>query len=124
MTARLADLNLESSCRTQAFNPSIFLQPRQANSCRVVERFRLDVDSVRDAGSAFEANGTEPQGHAALRRAPDQLTRLHEWAVTTAAHRGRNKATIAVANKLARMVWAVWRTDDVFHARPRLTEAA
>jgi hypothetical protein len=29
-----------------------------------------------------------------------------------------------VANKLARIVWAVWRTDDVFHAKPRMTAAA
>jgi hypothetical protein len=48
----------------------------------------------------------------------------HEWAVTTAARRRRNKATIAIANKLARIVWAIWRTGEVFHARPRLNAAA
>jgi transposase len=70
------------------------------------------------------AHGARAVLRTALRRAPDQRTRLHEWAVTTAARRGRNKATIAVANKLARIVWAVWRTDDVFHAKPRMTAAA
>ena len=70
------------------------------------------------------AHGARAVLRTALRRAPDQLTRLQEWALTIAARRGRNKATIAVANKLARIVWAVWRTDDVFHARPRLTVAA
>ena len=58
------------------------------------------------------------------REAPDQLTRLQQWAVTTAARRGNHKATIAIANKLARIVWAVWRRDETFHAQPRLIAAA
>jgi transposase len=58
------------------------------------------------------------------RRPPDQLTRLHEWAVTTAARRGRNKATIAIANKLARIVWAIWRTGEVFREAPAERGAA
>jgi hypothetical protein len=41
------------------------------------------------------AHGARAVLRTALRRAPDQLTRLQEWAVTTAARRGRNKATIA-----------------------------
>ena len=62
-----------------------------------------------------------------LRRAqeaPDQLTRLQQWAVTTAARRGNHKATIAIANKLARIVWAVWRREETFHPQPRLIAAA
>ena len=47
-------------------------------------------------------------------RAPDRLTRLQQWAVSIATHRGRHKATIAVANKLARIVWAVWHYDVAF----------
>ena len=46
------------------------------------------------------------------RRAAQQpLTRLHHWAMTVHARRGYNKATIAVANKLGRLVWAVWHKD-------------
>ena len=52
------------------------------------------------------------------------LTRLQQWAITTATHRGRNKATIALANKLARIVWAVWSRDEEFQARPPLTAVA
>jgi len=36
------------------------------------------------------------------------LTRLQAWAIEVDARRGHNKATIALANKLARIVWAVW----------------
>ena len=53
-------------------------------------------------------------------RAPDRLTRLQQWAVSTATHRGRHKATVAVANKLARIVWAVWHYDVDFKAQPRV----
>jgi transposase len=53
-------------------------------------------------------------------RAPDRLTRLQQWAVSVAAHRGRHKAVIAVANKLARIVWAVWHYDVAFEPRPQL----
>jgi transposase len=42
------------------------------------------------------------------------LTRLHQWAVTVRDRRGHNKATIAVANKLGRIVWAVWQRDVPF----------
>lgn len=39
--------------------------------------------------------------------------RLHCWALKVQDSRGHNKATVAVANKLARIIWAVWR-----HGRP------
>src|SRR5688572_21445554 len=53
-------------------------------------------------------------------RAPDRLTRLQQWAVSIATHRGRHKATVAVANKLARIVWAVWHYDVAFEPPPRV----
>ena len=57
-------------------------------------------------------------------RHPSRLTRLQQWASTTATHRGRPKATIAIANKLARIVWAVWSREETYHARPPLPTAA
>jgi transposase len=52
---------------------------------------------------------------------PEQLTPMQRWAVRVAARRGYNKAVSAVANKLARLIWAVWRHDVDFFAdhRPR-----
>lgn len=50
------------------------------------------------------------------RRAPHQVTRFQQWAVDVAARRGHNKAAIAVANKLARIIWAVWSRDIDFDA--------
>jgi transposase len=37
-----------------------------------------------------------------------------EAALTVRERRGHNKATIAVANKLGRIVWAVWTKDVPF----------
>jgi transposase len=64
--------------------------------------------------------------HAAHRRTKTQapVPRLHQWALTVQARRGHNKATIAVANKLGRIVWAVWTRDVEFDPRPALPEAA
>lgn len=53
------------------------------------------------------------------------LTPLQQWAVTVDARRGHNKATIAVANKLARIIWAVWTRDVPFSpAHDRLDREA
>jgi len=57
-------------------------------------------------------------------RGKGQGTRFQHWAVAVAARRGHNKAAIAVANKLARIVWAVWRSEQDFAAGPHVAVAA
>jgi transposase len=46
-------------------------------------------------------------------RAGRPLDRLRAWALATATRIGHNKATVALANKLARIVFATWK-----HQRP------
>ena len=46
--------------------------------------------------------------HAKRQERPD---RLRAWALKIQETRGHNKATCALANKLARIAWAVWRSD-------------
>ena len=48
--------------------------------------------------------------------------RLRAWALRLEKNSGHNKAAIALANKLARIVWAVWRYDRDF--TPVLKQAA
>jgi transposase len=43
-------------------------------------------------------------------------TALQRWAVQTELRRGRNVAAVAVANKLARIIWAVWVQHRPFAA--------
>jgi transposase len=44
-------------------------------------------------------------------------SRLHQWGQQIAARRGLNRAASAVANKLARIVWAIWIREEDFAPR-------
>ncbi len=46
-------------------------------------------------------------------------TPLQRWAIQTEQRRGHNVATVAVANRLARIVWAVWAHQRPFAAEHR-----
>jgi transposase len=46
------------------------------------------------------------------------LNRLQQWALQLDQRAGHNKATVALANKLARIAWAVWSQQSRFEARP------
>ena len=45
---------------------------------------------------------------------PARLSRLQRWALQLEQRAGHNKATVALANKLARICWAVWRNDTPY----------
>ena len=53
---------------------------------------------------------------AAHRKTPHGRLRL--WAQNVERLRGHNKAAIALANKIARLVWAVWKKDKDFQEVP------
>jgi len=52
-------------------------------------------------------------------KAATPRTSLQQWAVHLEQRRGHNVATVAVANKLARIVWAVWGQQRPFAAQHR-----
>lgn len=53
---------------------------------------------------------------ASRRRAePDAV---QSWALQLESRRGRNKAVVGLANKMARLVWAVWRRESPYSPRP------
>jgi transposase len=54
-----------------------------------------------------------------LRAAKTQTTpdRLRSWALTKRASRGAHKGAAAVANKLARIAWAVWTRNSEYHSQ-------
>ena len=45
-------------------------------------------------------------------RSQDHPDRLRAWALRILKTHGYNKAAVALANKIARIVWAVWRDDE------------
>jgi transposase len=49
------------------------------------------------------------------KRAKPPRDRLRTWALERERARGHNKAAVALANKLARIAWAVWRRDHDYH---------
>lgn len=49
--------------------------------------------------------------------------RLRSWALRLERKLGHNKAAAALANKLARITWAVWKNDRDFHPAPELQAA-
>jgi transposase len=58
------------------------------------------------------ARGTLAQAN----RRKQEPDRLRRWSLQLQGLRGHNRATIALANKLARIVWAVWRNDTLFES--------
>lgn len=59
-----------------------------------------------------------------VRVTPARATAFQRWAAALAVRRGPNKAAIAVANKLARIIWAVWHRNEDFHDAPHGAVAA
>src|SRR2546422_3974169 len=55
--------------------------------------------------------------HAKTKTAPPP-DRLRAWALQVERLRGHNKAAVALANKLARIVWAVWRHGKDYVGTP------
>ena len=43
---------------------------------------------------------------------------LRAWALERERARGHNKAAVALANRLARIVWAVWRNERAYCTTP------
>jgi len=52
------------------------------------------------------------------RRAGRQIDRLKTWALQVQARTNHNKAACALANKLARIAWAVWVKHEKYRAEP------
>lgn len=57
-------------------------------------------------------------------RAGRPLTRLQQWALAVKQRSNHNKAACALANKLARIAWAVWMHERRFDGDYALSQAA
>ena len=52
------------------------------------------------------------------------LSVIEQWAINTEQRIGHNKATVALANKMARVMWAVWTRKTAFNGDDALRFAA
>ena len=57
-------------------------------------------------------------------KAGKPLNRLQQWAIDLRQRSNHNKTTCALANKLARIAWAVWAHDRAFDGNHSLGLAA
>lgn len=48
------------------------------------------------------------------RQSGQTLTRLQTWALVRADEGHRNRAAVALANKMARITWALWKHERSF----------
>ena len=53
---------------------------------------------------------------AVVRTAPNKQDPQNQWVNDLRERRGFNRATVAVANKTARIIWAVLRTGEPYRA--------
>ena len=51
---------------------------------------------------------------AVLRTAATKTTRFHQWALEVALRRGAARAIVAVANKMARMIWVLMAKGEIY----------
>ena len=83
----------------------------QRNTCRLASKHgdvRVQKLLIHGARSA------QLQSKRIAKRKPDTLTRLQRWALDLEQRVGHNKATAALANKIARIAWATWHHDRTF----------
>ena len=102
-------------------------------SCRHFASYLGLTPRERSSGTTRRLGRISKQGDVYLRTplthgaravlwAASKLTqpdRLHSWALELQHRRGHNKATVALANKLARIVWAVWNRGIDYQSLPK-----
>ena len=83
--------------------------------------FTLHLGSISKQGDRYLRSLLTHGARSVLIRAGamEKPDRLRAWALKVYSRRGHNKATVAVANKLARTVWAVWKHNTEFQSYPK-----
>lgn len=97
------------------FSSYLGLTPREYSSGQVRRLGRISKKGDRYLRMLLVHGGRSFLWAAKRRERPD---RLQAWAMEKQRTRGHNKATVAVANKLARIAWAVWKDESSYRSAP------
>lgn len=115
-TALVGAVHIHAFRRARQFASWLGLTPRESSSGG-----RRHLGGISKRGDGYlrcllthGARSVVRTAHHRMRATPDRTTAFQRWAVTLATRRGHNKAVSAVANKLARHIWAVWHHDVDF----------
>lgn len=99
---------------TTALGPTLRKLPRP-DAPRAFDRPAPTTRRHQQAWGSLPPHAADPRGARGTvsredeaRPAPD---RLRIWALQLERARGHNKAAVALANKLARIAWAVWKSS-------------
>lgn len=105
----VGDIQRFASCRH--FASYLGLTPRESSSGR-----KRRLGGISKRGDKYLRTLLVHGSRSMLWRARRQQDpdRLRRWAVAAEGRLGHNRACVALANKLARIVWAVWRSDTVY----------
>jgi len=117
IVAAVGDLKRFPSARH--FASSLGLTPRESSSGNVRRLGRITKRGDPYLRMLLIHGARSVLHHAKRGAQPD---RLRVWALAREQTRGHNKAAVAVANKLARLVWAVSVREDDY--RPRSADEA
>jgi transposase len=91
------------------------LTPREHSSGRTRRLGRISKRGNRYLRMLLIHGARSVLRAAKLKQHPDPL---HAWALGIASRSGYNTAAVALANKLARIAWRVWRDQRTFETRP------
>jgi len=100
-----------------------------------VESYLGLVPSEDSSGGKQRLGAISKKGNSYLRallvqsawiilRSPNRADPLHQWASAVAVRRGRRIAVVAVARKLAGLLWAMWRDGTVYDVQLTATSGA
>ena len=114
LVAFVGDVQRFRSCRH--FASFLGLTPRERSSGTTRRLGRISKQ-----GDVYLRTLLTHGARAVLWAAPKhaQPDRLRTWVLDLQQRRGHNKATVALANKLARIVWAVWRRGTEYQSLPK-----
>lgn len=104
--------------RDRSFASWLGLTPREYSSANTRR-----LGGISKRGDGYLRMMLVHGARSALLRARRQLamgkdlSRLQRWALELETRAGHNKATVALANHMARIVWAIWTRGETYNAR-------
>lgn len=112
MIASVPDIHIFT--RARQFSAWLGITPREHSSGN-----RRKLGSISKRGNTYlrtmlihGARSAMLQAHRKQSSDPTQLTKIQRWAIELRQRRPNNIATVALANKMARIIWATWRAGQ------------
>lgn len=118
-TAMIASVpDIHAFSRARQFSAWLGITPREYSSGQT-----RHLGSITKKGDRYlrtllihGARSALLMAHRQSRHGETSLTRLQHWVLDVERRTNHNKATVALANKLGRIVWAAWTKEETYRA--------